>query len=166
MVSGSRHIIYNQILTRDSSFKMNVLLTWKKEYDEPLVVATTSGNPAIADKTYGKRFDIESMHKDWKTNAFDLEKTRVTDPKRIETLLIAIAFAYILCVLEGEHKELSCDIRKPPKGKTRMVGLFLNGLRTISRYLRRADIKQFEQFILNLFLPVFTAWNIRPSVVM
>jgi len=59
---------------------MNVLLTWKEKYDEPLVVATTSGNPAIADKTYGKRVDIESMHKDWKTNAFDLEKTRVTNP--------------------------------------------------------------------------------------
>jgi len=55
MVKGSRHILYNQTLTRDSSFKMNVLLTWKEKYDEPLVVATTSGNPAIADKTYGKR---------------------------------------------------------------------------------------------------------------
>ncbi len=71
------------------------------------------------------------MHKDCKTNAFDLEKTRVTDPKRIEPLLIAIAIAYILCVIEEEHKELSGDIQKPPKGKTRIVGLFLNGLRTI-----------------------------------
>lgn len=166
MVKGSRHILYNQILTRDSSFKMNVLLIWKKEYDEPLVVATTSGNPAVADKTYGKRFGIECMHKDWKTNSFDLEKTRVTDPKRIETLLIAIAFAYIFCVLEGEQKEQSNDnIRKPPQGKTRMVGLFLNGLRTIARYLRRADIKQFKKFVFNLLLPIFKKWNIQPSTV-
>lgn len=166
MVKGSRYILYDQILTRDSNFKMNVLLTWNKEYDEPLIVATTSGNPAVADKTYGKRFGIEPMHKDWKSNAFDLEKTRVTNPKRIETLLIPIAFAYILCVLEGEQKEQSGDdIQKPPKGKTRMVGLFLNGLRTISRYLRRADIKQFKQFILILLLPFFKEWNIQPSTV-
>jgi hypothetical protein len=45
------------------------------------------------------------MHKDWKSNAFELEKTRVTDPKRIETLLIPVAFAYLLSVLEGEKKK-------------------------------------------------------------
>lgn len=57
------------------------------------------------------------MHKDCKTNAFDLEKTRVTDPKRRETLLIPIAFAYVLCVLEGERKEETGDVIKPPEGK-------------------------------------------------
>ncbi len=59
-------------------------LTWKEEYDEPLVVATTSDNPGGADKVYGLRFGIEPMHKDWKTNAFELEKTRVTDPKELK----------------------------------------------------------------------------------
>jgi hypothetical protein len=165
MAKGSRHILYNQVLTRDSSFKMNVLLTWDKDYDEPLVVATTLDNPALADDTYEQRFNIEHMHKDWKSNAFDLEKTRVTDPKRIETLLIPIAFAYILCVLEGEEKEQNGEVRTPPKGKARMVGLFLSGLRTISRYLRRAPFKQFKQFILQLFQPVFQIWNIKPSTI-
>ena len=166
MVKGSRYILYNQVLTRDSSFKMNVLLTWKEDYDGPLVVATTSRNPATADNTYEKRFNIEPMHKDWKSNAFDLEKTRVTDPKRIETLLIPIAFAYIFCVLEGEQKEENGDIRTPPKGKTRMVSLFLSGLRTISKYLRRAPLTQFKQFILQLLRPFFTAWNIPPSAIL
>ena len=165
MTKGSRHILYNQVLTRDSCFKMNVLLTWNEEYDEPLIVATTSGNPAQADETYEKRFSIEPMHKDWKSNAFDLEKTRVTDPKRIENLLVPIAFAYILCVLEGEQKEQNGDVRIPPKGKNRMVGLFLSGLRTISRYLRRASLKQFKQFILQLLQPFFQTWNIPPSAV-
>jgi hypothetical protein len=105
MKKGSRKVLYDQMVTRDCSFKMNVLLTWKKKYDEPLVVATTSGKPLLSDETYGKRFGIECMRKDWKTNAFDLEKTRVTDPKRIETLLIPIAFAYVVCMLEGERKE-------------------------------------------------------------
>ena len=165
MVKGSRHILYNQVLTRDSSFKMNVLLTWNKDYDEPLVVATTLANPTHADATYEQRFNIEHMHKDWKSNAFDLEKTRVTDPKRIETLLIPIAFAYILCVLEGEEKEQNGDVRMPPKGKARMVGLFLSGLRTISRYLQRESLRQFKQFILQLLQPVFQSWNIPPSTV-
>jgi len=167
MEKGSQVILRDQILTRDSCFKMNVLLTWKKKYDEPLVVATTSDKPFLSDKTYGKRFGIECMHKDWKSNAFDLEKTRVTDTKRIETMLIPIAFAYVLCMLEGERKEQSGeDIRKPPKGKTRMTGLFLDGLRNISRYLRRADIRRFKRFILQLLSPFFEKWNIQPSTIL
>jgi len=165
MVKGSRHILYDQLLTRDSGFKMNVLLTWNEEYDEPLVVATTSENPSTADTTYGERFNIEPMHRDWKSTAFDLEKTRVTDPKRIETLLIPIAFAYILCMFEGEKKEQNGDVRTPPKGKTRMVSLFLSGLRAISRHLRRASFKQFKQFILQLLRPFFQTWNIKPSTI-
>lgn len=163
MVKGDRFLLCDQILTRASTFPMNVLLTWKKEYDEPLVVATTSHNPERADKVYGLRFGIEPMHKDWKTNAFELEKTRVTDPKRIETLLIAIAFAYILCVLAGEQKEDARDVRKPPKGKNRMVGLFLDGIRAISRHIRRATMEKFREFISTLILPFCKAWSIHPS---
>jgi len=165
MKKGSRHILYNQVLTQDSNFKMNVLLTWNKNYDEPLIVATTEEKPAHADATYKQRFNIEHMHKDWKSNAFDLEKTRVTDPKRIETLLIPIAFAYILCVLEGEQKEQNGEVRRPPKEKARMVGLFLSGLRTISRYLQRENLRRFKRFLLRLLQPVFQTWNISPSTV-
>ena len=167
MKKGSRVILHNQTLTRYSSYTMNVLLTWNKKYDEPLVVATTSGKPFLSDKTYGKRFGIECMHKDWKSNAFDLEKTKVTDPKRIENMLIPIAFAYIFCMLEGERKEqFGEDIRKPPKGKTRMTGLFLEGLRNISRYLRRANIIQFKNFVLQLLSSFFEKWKIQPSVIL
>jgi len=40
---------------------------------------------------------------------------KVFDPKRIETLLIPIAFAYILCVLEGDKQEGAGDVRSPPE---------------------------------------------------
>ena len=160
MGKGSQRVLHNQIITRDSTFKMNVILTWEEKYKEAMVVATTLNDPYKANKVYGKRFGIEPMHKDWKTNAFCLENTRVTDPKRIETLLIPIAFAYILCVLEGERKEEAEEVIKPPKGKGRMVGLFLSGLREISTKLRRAGIKQFRIFIKILLQPFFKAWKI------
>ena len=160
MTKGSRQVLYTQVVTRKSKFAMNILLKWDKGYEEAMVVATTLDNPNIADEFYGKRFGIEAMHKDWKSNAFEIEKTRVTNPKRIETLLIPIAFAYILCVLEGEQREETGDVRSPPKGKTRMTGLFLNGLRTISIHIRRATIEKFVIFIRNLLQPFFDAWNI------
>jgi hypothetical protein len=160
MAKGSRQVLYNQIVTRKSKFTMNILLKWDKEYEEAMVVATTLNNPNIADEFYGKRFGIEAMHKDWKSNAFELEKTRVTDPKRIETLLIPIAFAYVLCVLEGNKREETDDVRSPPEGKTRTTGLFLNGLRSISNHLRRATLETFVVFIRNLLQPFFDAWKI------
>ncbi len=92
---------------------MNIMLKWDKEYEEAMVVATTLDNPNRADEFYGQRFGIEAMHKDWKSNAFELEKTRITDSNRIDTLLIPIAFAYILCVLEGSIQEETDDVRSP-----------------------------------------------------
>jgi hypothetical protein len=164
MGKGSQRVLRNQIITRDSTFKMNVILKWEEKYEEAMVVATTLNNSYKANKVYGKRFGIEPMHKDWKTNAFYLENTRVTDPKRIETLLIPIAFAYILCVFEGERKEEAEEVVKPPKGKKRMVGLFLSGLRDISTKLKRACIKQFRIFIKILLQPFFKAWKIPAFV--
>ncbi len=105
MKKGTRSVMHNQKVTRDCDFLMNVLLKWDEGFDEPLIVATTLPNPEQVDIVYAKRAWIEPMHKDWKSNAFDLEKTRVTDPKRIETLLIPVAFAYLLSVLEGEKKK-------------------------------------------------------------
>ncbi len=105
MKKGTRSVMHNQKVTRDCDFVMNVLMKWDEGFDEPLIVATTLANPEQADIIYAKRAWIEPMHKDWKSNAFDLEKTRVTDPKRIETLLIPVAFAYLLSVLEGKKKK-------------------------------------------------------------
>ncbi len=160
MASGTRYELYNQIVTRDCQFKMNVVLRRDEGYDEPLVIITTLANPGIADTIYGKRFGIEPMHKDWKSNAFELNKTRVTDPKRIETLLIPIAFAYVISVLEGEEKEKNGDIRKPPKDKNRMTGLFLSGIRTIAKYIKDTTVMQFKIFIRDLFKPFFDVWRI------
>lgn len=66
------------------------------------------------------------MHKDWKTNTFYLVNTRVTDTKRIDTLLILIAFAYTLCVLEGREKKTQKRLLNHLKGKEHMVGLHQN----------------------------------------
>jgi hypothetical protein len=82
------------------------------------------------------------MHKDWKTNTFYLENTRVTDTKRIDTLMILIAFAYTLCVLdvEGGRKKDAEEVVKSPKGKEHMVGLHQNFNSTILQGLENTGI--------------------------
>ena len=63
MKKGDRIVLHNQVVTRDSEFEMNVLLTWGSDYDEPLVVMTKLDGSAtsMADTVYGLRFGIEAM---------------------------------------------------------------------------------------------------------
>jgi hypothetical protein len=104
---------YRQItVTRASTFLVNVTITWGKQYDEPLIIITTSEDAAVSVHRYSQRFGIEPMFKDHKSNGFDLERTKVTDPKRIETLLIVIALVHVFCTSEGYRKELHGEAKK------------------------------------------------------
>ncbi len=64
----------------------------------------------------------------------------------------------------GFQQEETGDVRSPPKGKTRMTGLFLNSFRSISNHIRRATIEKFIVFIRNLLKPFFDAWKIPAFV--
>ena len=76
---GQKRFLRGYPVTQDNEFVMNVALSWKKGYEEPWAMMTTCATLPEAVALYGKRFGIEPMHKDWKSNAFDLEGTRVTD---------------------------------------------------------------------------------------
>jgi hypothetical protein len=107
----TRH--YRQIaITKTNNFLMNVTIAWDAQYDEPLIVAATSEGADQAVVAYEKRFGIEPMFKDHKSNGFDIEGTKVTDPKRIETLLIVMALAHVFCTSEGTRKELEGEAKK------------------------------------------------------
>jgi hypothetical protein len=107
----TRH--YRQIaITKTNNFLVNVTIAWDAQYDEPLIVAATSEGADQAVTTYEKRFGIEPMFKDHKSNGFEIEGTKVTDPKRIETLLIVMALAHIFCTSEGTRKERAGEAKK------------------------------------------------------
>ena len=139
------------------------------------LLSTISRIPIIGDAGVPNTGDISTMLSGIldPLNSFYPHSTIIIDPLNIILdffiffgatailILIPIAFAYILCVLEGEQKEQNGEVRAPPKGKARMVSLFLSGLRTISYYLRRVTLKQFKQFILQLLQPVFPWPNIE-----
>jgi hypothetical protein len=104
---------YRQIaVTKTSNFLVNVTISWGAQYDEPLIVVATSEGAEQAVRTYEKRFGIEPMFKDQKSNGFDIEGTKVTDPKRLETLLILMALAHIFCTSEGCRKERKGEAKK------------------------------------------------------
>ncbi len=147
---GQKRFLRGYTVTQDNEFVMNVALSWKKGYEEPWAMMTTCATLPEAVAFYGKRFGIEPMHKDWKSNAFDIEGTRVTDPKRIETLLIPVALCTLLSVLEGARKEKAGESLRAHKGK-RTRGLFLEGLAAFTRILRTPVLARLHQFFERLF---------------
>ena len=107
----TRH--YRQVtVTKRSQFLVNVTITWSPSSEEPLLLITTFDGAPRALSTYQRRFGIEPMFKDQKSNGFNLEKTKVTDTKRIETLLLLTTFAHIFCTTVGYRKELQGDTKK------------------------------------------------------
>ena len=95
------------------------------------------------------------MFKDQKSNGFHVEKTRVTDSKRIETLLIFTTLAHIFYTTEGYRQEIQGDTKKRRHGELiRPRGLFLVGLKAFNQAIRKAGQRFFKQFIhcLSIFM--------------
>ena len=137
-------------VTRGCDFRMNVLLHWKKGAEEPWVVMTTLNRYPEAYATYRQRWLIEPMHRHWKSVGFDIEGTRVTQPERIERLLLPIALCYALCVLEGHRKEAAGQTTRASQQK-RIHSLFLEGLASFCRILRSWEVSRIHRFWERLF---------------
>ena len=147
---GQQRILRHVTVTKSSAFLLNVVLYWGKGYKEPWILMTTCPTLPAAVRRYTQRWGSEPMHKDWKTNAFELEGTRVTDAKRIATLLIPIALCQALCVLEGARKEAAGETTQAHKHQ-RTTGLFLEGLASVTRILRAATLPRIQAFLQRLF---------------
>ena len=66
-----------------------------------LIVASFSNDFKMSDE-YAKRWQIESMFKNFKSNGFNLEETHVIDFKRLESLFGLLAIAYTTVIKTGK----------------------------------------------------------------
>ena len=147
---GQQRILRQVTVTKANGFQLNAVVYWGKGYKEPWILMTTCPTLPAAVRRYKQRWGCEPMHKDWKSNAFDLEGTRVTQAKRIATLLIPIALCQALCVLEGARKEAAGETTQAHKHQ-RTTGLFLEGLASFTRILRAATLPRIQAFLQRLF---------------
>jgi hypothetical protein len=114
---GETLFLPSVLLTKTATAPVALCLTWRKDCDEPLIAATSLENPQDALASYEQRFATEPMYKDLKSNGFDLERTKVTDAKRIDTLMILCAFAMILLLTLGVNREEQQQSRTTRKKK-------------------------------------------------
>ena len=82
--------------------------------DGEFVIITTPEQPETALENYKERWPIETLFIGLKTRGFDLESTPMTDPQRLEKLMVflAIAFSWAHIIGEWRHEVKPIKIKK------------------------------------------------------
>ncbi len=100
---------------------------------------------------YASRFWIEEMFSDHKSRGLNLESTRLTDPDRLERLLVAVTLAYLRIMEVGALVVIRDRWRQVDnRGAERSVSLCQIGLRWLKE-------RQNEGF-----LPPLFSWYFKP----
>jgi hypothetical protein len=74
---------------------------WRKDCKEPIHLVTNMQDPDEACRFYGKRFKIETFFSDEKGRGFHLQKSHLSDPSRLNRLLMAAFLAYYCIIALG-----------------------------------------------------------------
>jgi hypothetical protein len=110
--------LYPQVrVTKEHQIRVNLLIYWRSDCDEPIAMITDLEEAAAVTETYHQRPWIESLNRDLKSGGFDLERGKITDSERLSNLLIAVAFAYILLVILGHAEDAYCPSDELKKGR-------------------------------------------------
>jgi hypothetical protein len=87
------------------------LALWQKGYLEPIYLVSNFELAEEAVWYYKKRFRIETLFSDHKSRGFRLDKSHLSDPKRLARLMLATCLAYLwlvylgtVALVEGWHK--------------------------------------------------------------
>jgi Transposase DDE domain len=128
MKPGETQFFPSVLLTKAATKPIAVCISWRSDCEEPLIAGTSLDNAEDTVARYKQRFGTEPMYKDLKSNGFDLESTKVTDAKRIDTLMILCAFAMIIVLTLGIDREESQQSRTTVKSsKKKMPQNLSNG---------------------------------------
>jgi len=113
-----------------ASHRVNLVTVWDRKESEPWLLITNLPEAEKVREIYAERFWIEEMFSDHKSRGLNLESTRLTDPDRIERLLVAVTLAYLwimevgaLVVNNGQWRQVD------NRGASRSVSLCQIGLR-------------------------------------
>ena len=84
-------------------FNQSHAILWKeKGYTSPIPLMTNIEVARMACLYYRRRFAIETLFKDYKSNGFNIHQVRIEDPQRIQNLLIVVALAFLFAFAIGK----------------------------------------------------------------
>jgi Transposase DDE domain len=136
---GERRYLPNVRVTLEADWVCNLAITWTRATPlcpAELCVLMTNLHPSgWVLRHYLKRMHIEESFRDDKSGGFDLHASHLTDPKRLDTLLLALSVA-VLWVYELGEQVLRDDRRSEvdPAYK-RQLSVFQLGWRFLRRLI-------------------------------
>ena len=129
---------------RRATYRVHLVTHWAAGEDEPWLLLTNLTQGAVAVARYAERFWIEEMFSDHKSRGLNLEATRLTDPDRLERLLVAVTLAYLWIMEVGVLVVVTDRWRYVDnRGAARSVSLCQIGLRWLEECLNEDVLPPF-----------------------
>lgn len=145
---GHSYFFTNVFLTAEHYFRCHLFVYWRDDCQEPLALITDLEDATLVADSYHERMFIETLNRDLKSGGYDIERGKLTIPKRLENFLIPIAFAYILSVIQGHIEEL---IQPVPPLQKRTLSLFTKARNRMIDLLERTPLSSIRQFFQQFF---------------
>jgi hypothetical protein len=145
---GTYYFFRHVTLTAKHRFPCHLFIVWREDCQEPLALMTDRKDAAIANGCYQERMFSETLNRDMKSSGYDLERGRMTDQTRLDRLLIPLAFAYILSVIQGYVEEL---VQPVSSLKRRSLSLFTKARNRMLDLLDRTPLAMVLQFVEQFF---------------
>jgi hypothetical protein len=140
---GERRYFPNVRITQEADWVCNLAITWTRATPtcpaELCVLMSNLHPTGWVLRHYLKRMHVEESFRDEKSGSFDLHASHLSDPKRLDSLLLAIAIAVLWIYQLGE--QLLRDGCRPtidPAYK-RQLSVFQLGWRLLRRLITCAD---------------------------
>ena len=115
-----------------------LLARWDEGYADPWLILTDLTSADANVSWYGFRSWIESSYRDVKSDGWQWQRTRLTNPERAERQWLAMAVALLWTITlggeqeaESERELISNGSESPSIIPLRQISCFLNGLLTI-----------------------------------
>lgn len=93
--------VKDTVFTNQSYGPVTAIAWWEQEYEEPLYLITSLQDAEEACDLYEKRTLIETLFSDQKSRGFGMDKSHLSDPEKVNRLLMAACLAYIWMVWLG-----------------------------------------------------------------
>ena len=124
-----------------------IIVIWVEGQDEPWIILTDIEPTEAGASWHELRFWIETGFKALKSVGWQWQKTRRTDPARVERHWLVLSVATLLTLATGSRvedanalKRSPSALRSPPKAapeRNRIASVFRLGMATLSRLLTK-----------------------------
>jgi len=100
---GDRRYLQGVTLTREHAFgPVNLMADWPVTQDHPRYWGLDQSAHKHAWRRGRKRYWVEPTFRDWKSYGFDLERSQIEAPDRLEVLLLGIALTTVWLIHVGD----------------------------------------------------------------